>query len=70
MRCPMRVSESCDGQSHFASAMVRDHRDLGVKTAILRQIAAVANVAEDLVILGQFAFGREYVPLHPARRKA
>ena len=54
----------------IAQLLARDHRDLGVRTAILRQIAAVANVAEDLVILGQFAFGREYVALYPAHRKA
>ncbi len=69
MRCPMQDSQRRDGLLLAVSAMAR-RRDLGVRTAILKQIAAVANVAEDLFILSQFAFGREYGGLHPAPRKA
>ena len=60
----------CHGERHLSSAMARNHRALGLRTVIQRQVAAVANVAQDLVILGQFAFGREYVALHPAPGKA
>ena len=66
---PMQASQHCDGHRLESSAM-RGHRDLGVRTAIVKHIAAVANVAGDLYILGQFAFGREYVAVHPTLRKA
>lgn len=59
----MHVSQHYDGQRLALSALGRDARSLGMASALAKVTVAVASFAEDLVILAQFAFGREYVPL-------
>ena len=39
---------------------------LGLRNTIVRQAGRVVGFCQDIVILGQFAFGLEYITLRPA----
>ena len=48
------------------SARATGMQGIGSRNAIIRQAGKVVGFCQDIVILGQFAFGREYIALRPA----
>lgn len=59
----MQASQQFAASSMHLATMAPQRRAPGVKSSLARTVEALADFAEDIVILGQFAFGREYVAL-------
>ncbi len=65
----MLASQSYDGDSLPRAAAGRRGRHSGLMAAWATLVANVSSVADDFLILAQFAFGRDYVTLAHQRKR-
>ena len=65
----MLAFQSCDGDRLPRTAVARRGRQSALKAAWSATVTKFSSVADDVLILTQFAFGRDYVTLPHERKR-